>query len=392
MQKSSSKKFPLNILYINPVSKMAGAEFSLLALIDGLDREKWNPMLLCPEDGMLPQLCRDRGVKVLFLPTLPRGGGSALETYKTLLPNAWKIKKFIQENRIQLVHSNNPRVAYHGGLGAKLAGVPSVMHVRDIENLPFSPIPKALLFNLICDRIIPVSFATKDVIMAHTKILAKKISVVHNGVKITKNCNNLQELRDLKIELGIKEQGSLLAMAGRITPSKGYEDVLRAFSLVVKKFDNTQLLIIGEAWKGDELYLKKLQVFSDISGHGNKVIFTGFRKDILQILNIVDVFLHCPVEPDPLPRVLLEASVKGKAIVAADTGGINEIILDGKTGLLVKAGDIEEIANAILLLLENPKWRKQLGQSAKMHIQNNFSIEKHVRSIEDIYDQLLRIN
>lgn len=391
MKIASKGDYPINVLYVNPVSKMAGAEYSLLALIDGLDQKKWRPFLLCPEDGLLPQLCRERGIQVFYLPSIPRGGGSALETYRTLLPNAWKINKIIRENNIQLVHSNNPRVSYHGGLGAKLAGIPSIMHVRDIENLPFSPLYKAIFINMICDRIIPVSVATRDEILRQTKILTQKIKVVHNGVFSEINGSTSNELQELKSELGVKNNEQVLAVAGRITPSKGYDVIIRAISLLMNSFHNVRLLVIGEAWSGDELYLEKLEILSKQLGIANKVTFTGFRGDILRILNIVDVFVHCPVEPDPLPRVLLEASAYGKAIVAVDVGGINEIIQDNKTGLLVKPGDIEEISAAISRLIEDAELRLVLGQAAKENVNNNFSIEKHVSSIESIYNSLLRL-
>ena len=391
MKIASKGDYPINVLYVNPVSKMAGAEYSLLALIDGLDQKKWRPFLLCPEDGLLPRLCRDRGIKVFYLPTIPRGGGLAQETYRTLLPNAWKIKKIIQENNIRLVHSNNPRVSYHGGLGARLAGVPDVMHVRDIENLPFSPFYKAVFIDLICDRIIPVSSATRDEILQHTKLLTKKIEVVHNGVVFETKHSTSTELLALRSELGVKNHEYVLAVAGRITPSKGYDVIIRAISLLTNRFHNIRLLVIGEAWEGDELYLERLRNLSNELGVSDNVTFTGFRKDILRILNIVDVFVHCPVEPDPLPRVLLEASAYGKAIVAANTGGVNEIIQHEKNGLLVRAGDVNGISGAILRLLEDSKLRMRLEQAAKENASDNFSIKKHVQSIENIYNQLLRL-
>jgi len=159
----------------------------------------------------------------------------------------------------------------------------------------------------------------------------------------------------------------------------------------VNQFDNIHLLIIGEAWRGDESYLERLHNLSGELDIIDKVTFTGFRTDILKIMSLADLFVHCPVDSDSLPRVLLEAGSIGKAIVSADIGGVSEIVQHEKTGLLVRPGDVDGLSIAISRLIEDAELRLVLGQAAQENVNKNFSIEKHVSSIESIYNSLLRL-
>lgn len=383
MQKQAAR-----ILYVNPTYKASGAEFSLLALMENLDRSAYEPILLCPKDGLLSQLCQERNIRTVFLPTIPLPGGCAIDTYRTLPHNVQAIKSIIKELGIDLVHSNSPRIAYHSGLAARWAGIPNVTHVRDISTTPFESILKAAFVYAISDRIVVVSQATKSTIVELFPCAERKIEVVYNGVEPALKFDPL-EIDMLRAEFGATDQVILLATIGQLSRWKGHDIVLRALPSIREKFPNTRLLIVGEGLHSGEdyrSYLIELASQLQVSQH---IVFTGFRRDVPLILSAIDLLIHYPVEPDPLPRILLEASAQETLIVASDIGGIGEVVLDGITGRLVSPGQPATLVEAILSLLNNPDLAAQMRTAAGKRACQVFSIEQHVASMEAIYCSLL---
>ena len=129
----------ISILYINSTAKMSGAEFSLLSLMKGIDRERFRPVLLLPEEGIFADRARQAGIGCHVVPSMIRfGEGFRLSSLPRVVKSIWQIVKIIRRQHIQIVHANSPRAAYIGGLAGRLAGVITLTHVRDIEQSPFS--------------------------------------------------------------------------------------------------------------------------------------------------------------------------------------------------------------------------------------------------------------
>jgi glycosyltransferase involved in cell wall biosynthesis len=377
------------ILYANPTSKTSGAEFSLLALMKELDRQRYEPILLCPNEGLLAQLCREQNIQTLFLPTIPPPAGRARDTFRTLLPNAWAIKRQIKELQIDLVHSNSPRMAYHSGLAARWAGVRHITHVRNISDSPFASPLKGHFLNYLSHQIIAVSEATKAMIVQNAPYTAQKVQVVYNGIGQVPQVEE-EQIRALRAEFETHESqpAHLLAIIGQLTPWKGQQVALEAMPHILKRFPNTRLLIVGKPlW--DETYKQQLVKLAEELGLSKHIVWTGFRRDIPQLLAAIDILIHCPIKPDPLPRILLEAGAQGTLIVASRIGGIPEQVLDGETGLLVEPNQPEALAQAVIKLLENRQLSLRVRQAAQQRTLALFSIEQHVKKITAIYETLL---
>jgi len=376
------------ILYVNPTSKTSGAEFSLLALISHLHRSRYEPILLCPTEGLLSQLARQQKIEVHFLPTIPPPAGRAIESYRTLLQNAWRIKQLIKELKIDLVHSNSPRMAYHSGLAARWAKVPHITHVRNISDSPFASPPKARFLHYLSDQIITVSEATKAMIVREAPYVAQKTQVVYNGVQKAPQFD-AQQIKRLRAEFEVDHtpQTFLLAIIGQVTAWKGHEVALRALPTVLKRYPTTRLLIVGKSlWSEDQAYKKHLANLVKELHLSEHVLFTGFRRDIPLILAGLDILIHCPIKPDPLPRILLEAGAQETLIVASRVGGIPEQVLDGETGFLVEPNQPKELAKAIIKALSDHSLALHLRMMAGKRIRDVFSIQQHVTRIEAIYN------
>lgn len=362
----------------------------MLSLIEKLNKNIFKPFLALPENGLMVRKAKDLGVETFVVPHIIKLG----EGYRL-----WKVLKItkcicdmielIKKNKINIVHSNSPRAGFIGGFVAKLTSSASVIHVRDIHLSPFSNYFKALILDALSDKIIAVSNATKNAVMQKRTKLEFKTKVIYNGIDFEKLDKILT--KNIRHELGIGENVPIIGSVGIIHPVKGHDTVIRASAIVRERFPNLKVLITGgyllEADRLFEIELRNLVKELNLT---DCVIFTGFRDDIYDILSIMDVLILASNYPDPLPRILIEASAMRKPIVATKVGGIPEIVEDGISGILIEPSDYKSLAEAVISLLENRPLATEMGLNARKIAESKFSIETHVREIENIYIELIK--
>jgi glycosyltransferase involved in cell wall biosynthesis len=380
---------PALILYVNSTSFMTGAEYSLLDLMTNLDHSKYQPLLLVPSPGLFSVFSQEASIPVEFLKSIPPPGGLRRDTYRTLFYNTVVIAQLIKQFGINLVHANSPRTAYHSGLGARLAGIPHITHVRDYSSSPFYSYPKAYFLNVISDRFIIISKAIRLAISKHKLVQDQKIRLIYNAIPSTPQFDLMQKMQ-LRAEFGMSNRSPLLAVIGYISRLKGQEIVIQALPSILTQYPDTRLLLVGQPNDADGLaYLSRLKELTRSLGLEEHVIFTGFRNDVLLILASIDCLIHAPVLPEAFGRVLLEASAVETPIIAADIGGIGEIVLDGETGLLVKPGQPADITEAVYKLLSDRNLCTRLGHAAGVRVRTEFTISRHISQIQSVYAELL---
>ena len=120
----------------------------------------------------------------------------------------------------------------------------------------------------------------------------------------------------------------------------------------------------------------------------NNVILTGYRSDIPNILNALDIFVHASICPEPYGLVVLEAMAAGKAVIASNEGGPVEMIIDGESGILIEPGNARLLADKLKLLISDKKFRTQLGENAYKRVEGKFS-KIDIEFIEHLYKKLL---
>lgn len=376
------------IIYLNQTSKISGAERSLLALWKGLSK-KFRPILVLPETGPLEWKAKELSTETIILPELPKWGEkNQLKKMIQILRSAIKLKNIIQNKKAKLIHANGPRIGYASGLAARLAIIPSIIHVRDIHLSPFSSPLKALLFDYLADQIIAVSEATKQAIISKRPGLNRKTKVIYNGLDL-EEIDSIKA-KDIKNEYKIDPDVSLIGLVGIIHPVKGIDILIRAAPLIKKSFPKVKFLIIGDTMNFEgQLYLKKLKELIAQFELENDVIFTGYQEETLSLIKSLDIFVHSAIYPDPLPRAILEAAACGRPIIATRVGGVPEIIDHNQSGLMVESGDVNGLAQSCLFLLRDRKVAEKLGQRAKQKITEKFTLERHCRQIERIYFELI---
>ena len=374
-----------NILYVIDNIEFGGGERVFSQIIRGLNKEKFAIFVASNPGGTFEKKLKEVGLKIDPLDMTSRYNLSTIS----------KLKKIIKIKDVQIVHSQGGRADFFARIAARIANVPIIISSMAmlVEGYDVSILKKRLY--VLMDRwterwvnkFIVLSEAMRRSLIERHKIPPENIVKIYNGIEIEEYNPDLKELRNKKLEskraLGLKNDVPVIGAIGRLVWQKGFEYLIRAAPEVLKKCPEARFLIVGEGPLKNKLILtsEKLNV-------ADRIIFTGFRSDIKEILASIDV-LAMPSLLEGLPMVLLEAMAMAKPIVATRIDGITEVLENSKTGLLVPAKNSHALAEAIVGILNDKAKANFFGQNAREATKEKFSVKKMVVQIELAYEKLL---
>ena len=296
----------------------------------------------------------------------PPGGHSPLAKVSQYLQLRRTVKKAIQQARVydpDIVYSNQQHWdCYVATEVAKALGKPQVIHLHYIIGpwLRQQPLQRLLT----TDHVIVVSDFIRGEALKHG-VAPERVTTVRNTMAISPE-QPARVAQEVRAELGIPADAPLIGIIARLSPGKGQDDTIEAFSLIAGQYPNARLMIVG-----DGETRQALEEQAGRLGVKDRVLFTGRRSDVPRLLAAIDLFSH-PSRLDPCPLALLEACAAGLPVVAYAEGGACEVVLSDETGVLVPPGDVKGLAGALAALIKDRSRAKQLGIAARAHIAAHF--------------------
>ncbi len=295
------------------------------------------------------------------------------------------IRQYMKENKIGIIHSHNYKSNFYGLLASLNMDIKRITTCHNWlgNNLKmrfYEGVDKLLLNRF--DKIITVSKELKKEILKYS-IPESKIVVINNGINMKNGKWNIKNFKnDKRREFGIKENEKVIGTVGRLTPEKGHIYLLRAFGKVITVFPNVRLMIIGDGSSKESLKLKVKSLKLE-----DKIIFTGIRDDIPELLNLMDVFVM-PSLKEGMPMALLEAMASKKPAIGTKVGAISKVIENDYTGLLIEPGNEKELSESIIKLLKDREKANFLAQNGYEEVKNEFSTTKMAERYMAIYSSL----
>ena len=327
----------------------------------------------------------ERGAKVIAIPSLVRRI-SPVQDLKALF-SLWRL--LIREKPF-IVHTHTSKAGILGRLAAKLARVPIIIHTPHghvfyghfgLLVSRFFLLTERLMAR-ITDRMVALTQAERNDHIALSVFSPEKIDTIHSGVDVDRFMNVRVNIAEKKRALGLNSKGLVVGTVGWLLPIKGPMHLLKAMSHVWESHPETNLVFVG---KGD--LERGLKEEARRMGVSEKVIFLGWRDDIPEIMQVLDVFV-LPSLNEGMGRVLVEAMAAGKPVVASGVGGILDLVKEGQNGFLAGPGDEKGLAIAIKKLLEDKEMREVMGKRGREMAQD-FSVEKMIEKIDILYESLL---
>jgi glycosyltransferase involved in cell wall biosynthesis len=392
-----SRRKKINILFIHANNfDIGGSDYCMFKQVATLDRSQFNKLVLLGLKTEIVERYNKHGIHVTIIPMCRiRKSKSPLYFIKLVLlflPTVLKIAALIKKFNIDIVHSNDLLDIY-GPIAAKLANVKSIQHDRLIMQRPI------WLKKILCagierfnNRIVVVSDSVGRVMFRNNKQISTKVITCYDWLDMDTVGHNDGD-GTFRNEIGVNEEHVLIGAVGRLEPWKGQHLFVRAAAQVAKYHPNARFVIVGGKVTGRnrENYGDELRIIASDLKMEDKIYFAGHRNDISSVMAALDIYVHCSVEPDPLPGVIMEAMQMGKPTIGPHAGGVPEEIENGKTGLLYKSGDFREMAKSICQLIESPQFSRDCGFAGKQRARTVFNKESLSRKMESIYRDVLNV-
>lgn len=378
------------VLVIDHTSREGGAELALLRVAERL-APRLEIRALLFEDGVLVGRLRRAGIRTVVLPlggdvnTTARdrvlAPAAMLRAVSRLLAFVPRLSRAIRRSGADLVVANSLKSAVFTALSAPLAGKPWVWHLHDRLAADYLPGPLAQAMRMLAvvgpRGIVVNSGATLATLPARARA---KSTLAYPG--LTADAFAPAE----------PSHPPIVGMVGRVSPTKGQREFLRAAALVAAAHPDARFRVTGAALFGEDAYAAEVARLPDELGIADRVELTGWVSDPAVAMRQLSVLVHASPVPEPFGQVVVEAMAAGVPVVATDAGGVPEILLDahaGPLGELVPAGDVATLARAIARALDDPDAARARATAAREVAAGRFTIDVTVDAVHDAWSRHL---
>jgi len=366
------------IMYVSPNSLLGGGEINQMLLASNVDRSAFDVEVAVCDDGPYAEELRRRGIAATVVPMPPlrlrsRSAPSPLSVFR--------LYRHIGRVRPDIVHSSSLPADHHSAIAGRAANVP-VIH--DAQTIIYRAMPLERWRAASSARVICISHAIRKA-MARAGLPTHNTEVIYSGVDpgIRGKADGPRARR--KFDLVGRD---VIGIASRLSPEKGHENFLRAAAALKDRFPNARFLVAGGAIYAPREYEARLKQLAINLGLVGRVVFTGFRKDALDLIDATDVMV-CAADEEALGRVVLEAMALAKPVIATKAGGPCETVEDGVTGLLVPPGNFSALAEAIAKLLSDMDGARRMGKLGQQRAARLYTLRQNVEKVQDLYRRVL---
>ncbi len=366
----------ITILYIITSTNVGGTERALLELIKRIDRTRFD-ILVCSlkKEGAFAEKIKQETDGFYCLELSESGGIKALLNF---LPALISLFLLIRCTKPDIIHSFLFRANIIGRLAGRMAGVKKIISsIRVIEaDEPFKHFLDRITSSLVTVYT-AVSDAARDFTIQQTGLSPDKIITIQNGI----DCSLAE--RTYSGEFKTNKAKVNIGLFGRLDKQKGHLVLLNAIKKLISKEKEIQVFFFGEG--PDEDNLRKIVTQEGLSDYIN---FMGVTDNIYNRILQMDI-IAIPSFWEGLPNILLESMVLGRPVIASRIDGITEVVTNNINALLFNPGDEDELSEAIQRLICDRNLADKLGTNARMHVVNNFPIEKSVQKTTELYLDLV---
>jgi glycosyltransferase involved in cell wall biosynthesis len=356
------------ILHTEASLGLGGQEIRILGEVRWLLDHGWNALIVCPPSSRL--LSEARSVD---LPAMAVGMRGTLDVAALL-----RLRALMRAQRVDLVHTHSSVDSWLATLAAKSLRLP-VVRSRHVT-IPILR-RRALIYRL-ADRII----TTGEAVAAHVRragVPAERVVPITAGVDTARFHPGVSG-KAVREELGLAPEARVVGLVANVRGSKGHAVFLEAARELLETRRDARFLIVGDGVGYADVRRRVHEM-----GLETRVIMTGFRRDIPEVMAALDVLVLPSTKSEATSQVIPQALAVGTPVAAAATGGIPEIVRDGETGRLVAPGDARALARAVGSLLDDPTRAHEMALAGQALVRQRYSADITMSATTDVYRGLL---
>ncbi|HEV8243338.1 MAG TPA: glycosyltransferase [Nitrospirales bacterium] len=364
----------VNVLQTESALELGGEEFRVLAEVEGLVQRGHRVILALRPNSQLQGLASAQGVPV-----------ETVMMEKWLYPIAILfLVRLISRYTIDIVHTHGSRDSWIAAIAGRLSRRKPVIIRTRHKSVPIADnFLNRILYTRLTDRIITTGERVRQDLIQRNRFDGSRIVSIPTGVDL-----GLFRPRPddgaFRAELGIAPQEFLVGMVSFLRDYKGYRYYIEAARLVLEREAMVRFLIVGD---GPEQEALRAQI--DQLGLTDRVIMTGHREDIPNILSALDLFVLTSIDAEGLPQVITQALAMEKPVVASNVGAVSEVVMHGQTGLLVPPRDPDAMAEQILLLMKDRDLGRRLAYNGRRLVEERYSLATMLDRVEALYKGVL---
>ena len=347
-----------------------GAELHILNLSDQLNKRGYDVTVACRPGHWVEERAQQMGLQTLPITVKWQGDWQ----------DFGHLRRFLRERKTDVVHVHWSRDVMVSGFAATLEHIPVRVMSRHMP-YPFkSRLGTALYSRYLFTKIVAISNSVRET-MISCGVAGNKIEVIHHGTNIEAFAKTTIERKVVREALGIPDDCVAVGIVGRIAPEKGHAVLLDALSKLGDRYP-LRLVVVGSGPDEAEMRQKIEKL-----GLTEKVVFTGFRDDVNNVIAALDIVTVPSTWNEPCSAVIQQGMALSKPVIGTLTGGSPEMILDGETGLLVPPFDSDALAGAVETLARDAFLRKRLGTAGRERVESHFSLQIMTDKIEALYQR-----
>lgn len=288
-----------------------------------------------------------------------------------------RLATFFKKESIQVVNTHSSKDAWIAGLAARLAGVGCLVRSRHIEVDYPSPWRSRIAFHHLPQHVLTTSERIRQRLMEELDLLPQRVTCIPTGIDLARFSPGRAD--HLRSAWQWPEHTIGIGMISVIRSWKGHAFFLQAAAQVAARCPDARFIIAG-AGPGEKLLPQKVE---DL-GLGHRIELLGHREDVPDLLRALDILVLPSTAHEGIPQILLQAQAVGRACIGTRVGGIPEVIEDGVNGLLVRPSDADDLAQAMIRLIENPALRAQMAMNA-LSRRDACGLDTMCQRVESIY-------
>jgi glycosyltransferase involved in cell wall biosynthesis len=299
-----------------------------------------------------------------------------------------RLARLLRQERVNVLHAHQYTPFFYSAAARWLHRRQSVIFTEHGRTFPDYPRRKRMLANRVLvgrrDRVIGVGQAVRQALVVNEGLKADRVEVIYNGIDLAAQGRRTDEDRaDARRDFGWTAENLVIIQVARLDPLKDHVTAVRAFQRVHQQLPQARFLIVGEGTERAAIEAEvaelKLEPY---------VRFAGLRKDVPRLLAASDLLWLTSVS-EGIPLTLIEGMAAGLPVVSSDVGGVSEVVVAGKTGLVAPAGNNAELAQAAVALLCDPELRRRLASAGRKRAFERFSEDTMVESYASLYEELI---
>lgn len=356
----------LTILHTESSKGWGGQEIRILQESLGMSRRNYRVLIAAPEDSDIFKRAKAEGIIVIPCEFQKHNPSSFL-----------RVLSLIKKQGVNILNTHSSNDSWVATLAARLLrDRPRIIRTRHLSTPVGKSLLSRLIYDVLPDAVITTGEEIRQRMINDNGFNASRIFSIPTGV-------DLNRFDPFKVAPAFKSKGFSIGMIGVLRSWKGHRYFIEAAEEIIRIIPEAVFYIVG-----DGPQYNNIRRLIDALSLKDRVLMLGHREDIPEILASLNVIVHPSYANEGVPQSVLQALAMKRPVVAADVGAIKEVVINGKTGLLISPRSVEEIVERVVILHKNPDYGKGLGNEGRKLIERSYSLEAMLNRIEGLYERL----